>query len=219
MGNGFIPTGTGPEGARFGREPVSGLAYKANGKTRAKRRTFTAVEAMTRLAEQAGKAMAGIGRTFMRALPGLAGLRSTVGTFRKWVRDAKAYATPEACAERRAYHERMIQAIDGKHKAAKAWLPGAAAAIAAIDGLYSKVGTAFAEFRKANGRDPTPAESEAIVNAACPADVRKVVEGAADPANDPFAAFRRDAADPDTASDGEDDDLGNEDDENEDDES
>ena len=218
MGNGFIPTGTGASGARFGREPASGLAYKANGTTRQKRRTFTAVESMLRLSEAATKAMAGIGRAFLKPLAAFVALRANVGTFRKWVRDAKAYATPEACAERRAYHERMLAAIDGKHKAAKAWLPGASAAIAAIDGLYSKVGKAYSEFRGANARDPNEAESAVIVNAACPADVRTVVEGAADPAKDPFAAFRRDAADVDTASDEDDEDMDGED-ESDDDES
>lgn len=215
MGNGFIPTGTGPRGERFGRDAATGLAFKADGTVRAKRRTFSAVEQMERLAEQARRAMGGIGRSILRTLTGFAAFRGTVGTFRKWVRDCRAYATPEACAERRRYHEAMLAAIDGKHKAAVAWLPKADKATGAIDALYAKVGEAFAAFRKANGRDPDAVEAEAIVGRFLTPEVRAIVEGAADPSNDPFAAFRRDAAEPEASDEDEDgeDTLTDEDDE------
>ena len=215
MSKGFIPTGTGPDGERFGRDPVTGLAYKKDGTLRAKRRTFSAVEQMERLAEAARRAMGGIGRSILKTLTGYAAFRATVGTFRKWVRDARAYSTPEACAERERYHLAMLASIKAKHAAAVAWLPKAEKAAAAIDALYSKVGEAFAAFRKANGRDPDAAEAERIVGGFLTPEVRATVEGASDPSNDPFGPFRRDAADPDTSTEDEDgeDMLADEDDE------
>ncbi len=203
---GFIPQGTGAEGARFGREPASGLAYKADGSTRKARVTLDIAGRLAKLQEMAQAGQASIGRAILKASDGLASLRGAVGTFRKWVRDAKAYATPEACAERRAYHERMIASIDAKHEVASKWLPKSIAAVEAVDGLYAKMGTAYAEFQKANGRAPNAEETERIVATTVPANIRKTIEGASDPANDPFAQFRRDAAEPFSPEDAEDDD-------------
>lgn len=212
MGNpqGFIPTGTGPKGERFGRDAATGLAFKADGTTRQKRRTFSATERMARLAATARQAMSGIGRSWLKSQPSYAAIAANVGTFRKWNRDAQAYSTPEKCAEREAYHRAMLAAIAGKHKAAKAWLPGATAAITAIDGLQAKAGEAFATFRTKEGRDPDTTEGAAILARFLTPDVVRTIGTAADPANDPFAEYRRDAAEPDTATDDDDEDLADE---------
>lgn len=214
---GFIPTGTGPKGARFGRGS-DGRAFKADGTLRKARRTLTTAEKMVALAAMAAGAFAGIGRSVMRALTGFATFRATVGTFRKWVRDAKAYGTPEAIAARKAYFLNMAAKCDAKGRAAAKFLPGAAAAISAIDGLYGNIGKALAEFREKHGRDANPAECEAIVAGLLTPDVRALVESAGDPANDPFAEFRRDAADADLSPAEDEDTLDSEDeDEDEDD--
>jgi hypothetical protein len=201
MAKGFISTGTGPKGCRFGRDADTGLAFKADGTTRQKRRTFTMAEQMLRLKAQATKAMGGIGRSVLKTLPSLGAFRGSVGTFRKWVRDCRAYSTPEACEARKAYFLRMAAAVDAKHAVAVKWLPGADKAARSIDSLYAGIGSAVADFREANGRDATTDETEALAGELLTADVRAMVEGASDPTNDPFASFRRSADEPDTASD------------------
>lgn len=201
---GFIPTGTGPQGARFGRDPATSLAYKSDGTTRSARRTFSPTEQMARIEDQRAMAQANIGRSIVKGLSPLAAFRAVAGTFRKWVRDAKSYGTPEAITERRRYYQAMLDAIDGKAKAAAGWLPGAAVAVDALSDLYEKVGAEFMAFHAKNKREPNEKEAEAIVGKFLTADVRKVVEGAADPSNDPFGPFRKDAAEPEAPGEDED---------------
>jgi hypothetical protein len=208
---GFIPEGTGAPGARFGRDPATNLAYKSDGTTRAARRTFTPAESLARLNESRGMVMANIGRGIVKGLPSLSAFRAVAGTFRKWVRDAKSYGTAEAIAERRRYYQAMLDSIDGKAKASSAWLPKASSAVEALSDLYQRVGEAFAEFSAKEKREPTDAEAERIVGRFLTADTRRIVESAADPANDPFAEFRRDAAEPESAD--EDEDMEDEEDE------
>lgn len=217
MGNGFIPTGTGPAGERFGRNS-DGLAYKADGTPRRKRRTFSAVERIANHAKAAAGMMAGIGRNVVKSLTGLASFRNHVGTFRKWVRDCKAYATPEACEARKAYFLRMAAAVDAKHAAAVRWLPKAAPAIAAIDSLLARTGVEVAKATEAaGGVPPSDAECSAIVGRLLSPEVLATVEAAGDPANDPFADFRRNAAEPEVESDPEGESLSDDDDADEDD--
>jgi len=95
----------------------------------------------------------------------------------------------------------MAAAVDAKHKAALAWLPGADKAARSIDTLYAGIGSAVADFREQNGRDATTDETEALAGALLTPEVRTMVEDARDPSNDPFGAFRRDAAEPESATD------------------
>lgn len=194
----FIPTGTGPKGARFGRDTATGLAFKADGTTRKARVTLTPAQRMAALAKMAASAMASIGRSVLKAVPRFSTLRDNVATFRKWVRDVKGYSTPEAVAERRGYYQRMLDAIDAKAKVAGPWLAKAGAAVAKVNDLHAAIGRKVTTFSEENGRDPTPEEVETMVADAIDPASLAIIEGAADPANDPFATFRRDAADPDT---------------------
>ncbi len=208
---GFLP-GTGPKGERYGRDPVTGRAYKADATVRAERKTLSPDEKVAQIHQQAEKAMAGVGRSVMRVLPSCASLMGAVGIFQKHVKDARAYETSEKVTDRKAYFLRMAALADAKHAAAVAWLPKAAPAIEALATLNASIGTAFATFRKANGRAPSVAEQEVIVARILTPDVRATIEAQRDPANDPFGSFRKDADDHLPTTDGDDaDTLGDED--------
>lgn len=201
---GYIPTGTGPKGAAFGRDPVTQRAFKRDGTVRAERRSFDADEQVARIEAERDKAMRTVGTKVLKACPSLSTFRATVGTFQKWVRNAAAYGTPEAVADRRAYFQRMLDTVDAKHAAAVRWLPSATKAKEAVAGLFSQVGAAFAAFRSQHKRAPNAQEQDVIVSGILTPEVRSIVESAADPAKDPFAAFHRDAPEADTGDDASD---------------
>lgn len=188
MPNGFIKTGTGPKGARFGRDPETGRAFKADGTVRKARKTLTPQERMKALAEQQNATFRTIGRTVIKAAPSLAAFVAALGTFRKWVRDCKAYGSPEAMEARRAYHRAQLDAIEAKGEAAQDWLPDAQDVSDALADVGQSIGRALAE----SGEELTTEVAEAIVAKHLPANVREMVEAAADPDNDPFAGLRRD---------------------------
>jgi len=215
---GFVPNGTGPKGARYGREPSSNLAYKSDGTVRAARRTFSAMEQLARVNDAKRLAMSGIGRQIVRDLTGLEAFRGSIGTFRRWIRDAKAYGSPESIAERKRYFQAMLDAVDAKSKASAAWLPTASGAIEAVSGLYEKVGAAFEAFNAEHKRMPNDKEMADIVQRFLTPKVRAIVESASNPDNDPFAAFRRDAGDIDAGGDEDEDEdtAGEDEDEDED---
>jgi hypothetical protein len=99
----------------------------------------------------------------------------------------------------------MLATAEAKAEAAGPWLAKAAPAIAALDGLYARVGVAFDAFNVTHKRPPTPEETEAMVTGLLSPEVRALVESSADPANDPFGEFRRDAAEPEAEPEGLDD--------------
>jgi hypothetical protein len=178
--------------AIYGRGP-NGRAIRKDGGERKERRTLTPSERLAQLAQQTINARASIGRAIFGTLPGMSAFVSGIGTFRRWIRDARSYATEDARIARRAYFQRQLDTIDAKGDAAEGWLPGADKAVTTISGLYQNIGEAVEEFVRKNGREPTAAEGETIVSRYLSEDVRKVVEDANDPDNDPFHDFRRDA--------------------------
>lgn len=171
---------------------ANGRALRKDGTERKERRTLTAAERLAQLAAQTNAARASIGRSIFRALPGMSDFVSGIGTFRRWIRDARAYSTEEARNVRRAYFQRQLDLIDAKGAAAESWLPGADKAAGTISGLYQNIGTDIEAFVKANGREPSATEAEGMVSKYLSEDVRKIVEDANNPENDVFAGFRRD---------------------------
>lgn len=177
--------------AIHGRGP-NGRALRKDGTERKERKTLTPAERMLQLEEQTKRARVSIGRAVFSNAPGLARFVSGIGTFRRWIRDARAYATEEARIARRAYFQRQLDLIDAKGEAAETWLPNAEKAIATISGLYQNIGEAIEAFLRKNGREPNAKEAEDIVSSFLSADVRKVVEDANNPESDVFHGLRRD---------------------------
>jgi hypothetical protein len=183
--------------AIFGRG-ANGRALRKDGTERKERRTLTAAERLAQLQEQTLSAHASIGRSVFGTLPGMTAFVSGIGTFRRWIRDARSYATEKVRAERRAYFQSQIDLIDAKGERAEVWLPKADKAVAVISGLYQNIGTAIQAFIAKNGREPTSAECESFVTQYLSEDVKKVVEDANNPDNDVFAGLRRGDTDDDT---------------------
>ena len=184
----------------YGRGP-NGRALRKDGTERKERKTLTPAERMLQLEEQTKRARSSIGRAVFSNLPGLSRFVSGIGTFRRWIRDARSYATEEARNARRAYFQRQLDLIDAKGEAAETWLPGAEKAVNTISGLYQNIGEAIETFLKKNGREPDAKEAESIVSGFLSADVRKVVEDANNPESDVFHGLRRDDVTEDSADD------------------
>lgn len=178
--------------AIYGRGP-NGRAIRKDGTERKERRTLSPQERLAQLAMQTVNARAAIGRAIFGNLPGMAKFSSGIGTFRRYIREAKSFATPENREARRAYFQRGLDTVNAKGEIAETWLPGADKAVATISGLYQNIGEAVEDFVRKNGREPNAAEGEVIVSRYLSDDVRKVVEDANNPDNDPFHDFRRDA--------------------------
>lgn len=189
--SGFLPDASGGPGARFGRDPVTGRAYKADGTVRAARTTLTPAERLAAVADAQSRAYATLGRQVADQVPGLAGTVAAAATLTRWVRECRAYGTPEARAERVAYHKAMLAAVEGKGKAAEAFLAGHAEAAEAVADLYATIGRMVSE----SGRTP----SEAEVLAGLPKGTLAALRDATRPEADPLAPWRRDAAEPEAA--------------------
>ena len=190
---GFLPDASGGPGARFGRDPVTGRAYRADGTVRKAR---SKVEVADRLAEvEARKAriFEGIGAALAEAVPALAGIVAQAEAVKRWTREARAYGTPEARAARRAYFERMAAAVEAKGRAAEAYLENAVDASELVATLYAALGQVAAS----TAGTPTPEACVEAVHAALPAKARAALARAGAPEADPFAAFRRGDAEPD----------------------
>lgn len=182
---------------------ANGRALRKDGTERKERRTLTPAERIAALADAQKKVNASIGRSIFGSIPGMAKFVSGIGTFRRWIRDARSYATAEARAVRREYYQRMLDTIDAKGAAAEAWLPKAEKAVSLISGLYQNIGQEITAFMDKNGREPTAEETEEFVTKYLSDDVRKIVEDSNNPENDVFHGFRR--GDSDGAEDTEDD--------------
>ncbi len=174
----------------YGRGP-NGRALRKDGTERKERRTLSIGEKIEQLKQAQIRACVGMGRAIFATVPNLAKFVDGISTFRRWISDAKSYLTEEDRQARREYFQRQIDLIDAKGEAAAKWLPGAEKAISTISGLYQNIGEAIEAFIKANNREPTHNEAEAIVSRFLSADVRKIVEDANNPENDVFYGLRR----------------------------
>lgn len=192
---------------KYGTDPKTGRALNKDGTVRKARTKLTAAQKAAKAREAVVNASKSLGREAVRSVELLALFVASIGTFRKWSKDAVSFSTPEKRAAKRAWYEAQLAAIDAKGEAAEAWLPSAESAIRELEAFEANVGEDVMAFIEANGRAPDPAESEAMVRKHLSDDVRSLVEGAADPANDPFAAFRRSAVEPDEDADGDDEDT------------
>ena len=93
--------------AIYGRGP-NGRAIRKDGTERKERRTLTTAERLAQIAQQTINARAAIGRAIFNALPGMTRFVSGIGTFRRWIRDARSYASADARKARREYFQRML---------------------------------------------------------------------------------------------------------------
>lgn len=174
-----------------GRDPETGRALRKDGKPRKKRRTLSPMERMRQLEEKAKAAYSSIGRDIFKGIPAMAGFVSGIGTFRRWIRDARSYGTDEARAKRSEYFQRMLDTVAEKGERAENWLPGAENAEAVISDLYENIGRDIEAYHSENGEAPDSDTTLEIVQRYLTDDVRAVVESANDPENDPFHGLRR----------------------------
>lgn len=191
--NGFRPNGDGPKGERYGRCVETSRAFKADGTVRAKRRTKSTAEKIAAQEEARRATYRTVGRDILKRAEHP--VTSHVARFRKYLRDARGYATEEALAARRAYFEAQLAACDEKHARAAEWLPGAEAADEAVKGATESLGLAVAE-RMASGdiekdSDITPEVAADIISEYLPEDAIATIASAADPEGDPFHGLRR----------------------------
>lgn len=182
---------------KYGTDPVTGRALNKDGTVRKKRRKLSPAEKAAQARRAVVDAAKSLGRDALREVKSLAGFLSGIGTFRKWTKDAVSFSTPEKRAAKRAYYEAQIAAIESKGEAAEAWLPDTDAVDTALATFESDVGEAIMAFIDDNGRAPDDSEAEAIVREFLNDDVKELVEGCADPDNDPFRDYRRGATDTD----------------------
>ena len=188
--------------ARYGYGP-NGRALKKDGTERKARRTLTAEETIAQLVEAEARAYSGIGRKILAGSDTLAGFNSGLSIFKGWVNEAKSVSDEDKRNSRRAYLEAQIAALDSKGEIAEEFLPGAAAAIDTINGLYSRIGREYQGLIR-DGLN-TPENVSDMISAQITPEVRAIVEDANSPDNDPFHDFRRgsnseadDSADDDT---------------------
>lgn len=191
--SGYLPDASGGPGARFGRDPVTGRAYRADGTVRKARTTLDASERLAEVEARKARIFEGIGASLAEAVPALAGIVAQAEAVKRWTREARAYATPEARAARRAYFERMAAAVDAKGRAAEAYLEGAVDAGEMVAALYAALGQVAAS----TAGTPTADACVEAVHAALPSKARAALARAGSPEADPFAAFRRADAEPD----------------------
>jgi hypothetical protein len=184
-----------------GRDPDTGRALRKDGKPRRKRRTLSPTERILQLQEQQRTARANIGRTVLKGLVSLSDFMSGIGTFRRWLRDARSYATPEKREARSAYFQRMLDTVEAKGEAAVIWLPGAEQAEGVIGTLFEAIGTDIEAYLMEHGVEPDSDTVEGIVRKYLTDEILTVVESANDPENDPFAVYRRGADSDDEDSD------------------
>lgn len=174
-----------------GRGP-NGRALKSDGTERKPRATYSGAERLAILAAQRKAAMANIGREILSAAGNeMAAFVSGIANFRRYVREARAYATEDSRAARRAYFEAQIALIEAKGKAAEKYLDGAEKASEGITRLMENIGADVSAFTEKNGRMPNGKEVNEMISAHISSDLRKIVEEANDPAKDVFHGLRR----------------------------
>jgi hypothetical protein len=186
--DGFRSMADGGAGARYGRDVATGRAFKADGTVRAERKVLSPLEALQKAQQDAQAARASVGRKVLAEVPGAEAVVAKVATLRRYVRECKAYATPEAREAKAAYYQRMADAIENKGVAAAAYLPKVAGAMEAVGDLHAKVGNAI-ESAMAKGGNVEKAVQDVLGTVLTP-EVRAILDAASDPDADPFAAFR-----------------------------
>lgn len=175
---------------KFGRGP-NGRALKKDGTERKARRTLTPEEQIAQLAEMEKKTYSSIGKRVLAGCEDMSGFNSGLAIFKGWVREARAVADEDKREARRAYLQAQIDALDSKGEIAAEFLPGAADAIDAVNGLYSRIGKGYQSL--VNSKDATPENVAAMIRENISDDVRDIVESANDPDSDPFGEYRRGA--------------------------
>lgn len=198
---GFLPDGTGTDGAAYGRDPATKRAYLRNGNVRKERTTKTVAETLAALAILENKASAKMGKDILAEVPDFAQFIEAEGRFGAWMREAKAHGSDEATAKRRAALEASLATLDAKQEAAEAFLGENEDHGNAASEVYATVGAAYIAFGKANKRAPNKDEAAAIIADAIDADAIAAVLKANDPENDPFLTFRRAKVENDTEGD------------------
>lgn len=173
---------------KYGRGP-NGRALKKDGTERKARSNFTAAEKARQIREMTLKANATIGKKVLASAEGISQFTDGLAIFRKWVSDCKAVGTPEKREARRAYLQAQIDALEEKGAVAEEFLPGAEAAIEAIESLHADIGSAYVELMDA-GAVTEDSVSEILQNVISD-EVKQIVESANDPENDPLRKFRR----------------------------
>lgn len=187
--SGFIPDGSGPEGERFGRDPATGRAFKRDGTVRKARTQKSEADIAADIREQRRNAQRAIGRKVMAEDETLSG---AIGTYKAWEREAKRYGTPEAIERERESLQRKMDALEDRHAAAVEFLDGTEGLD--VSEAERAIGKAYLAFDDENGRPPEADEVAAMLADALPDGTRERILSAADPANDPFAEFRRGAS-------------------------
>ena len=201
---GYCPNGDGlAKGHRtqYGCDP-EGRAYNKDGTLRKSREAKSPAEQLQAIADAERRAHAGMGRKVLATVPTMAAFLKSFGTFRRWVREAKAATDVEA---RRAYYQRMLDTVDAKADAGQTFLDNMGNAVEQANGVFAKVGAAYAAWFKANGAAPEGDDLAGIIADAVDADAVARVASASDPANDPFAEYRRDTS-PEASDDADEDD-------------
>jgi hypothetical protein len=173
----------------FGRGE-NGRALRKDGTERKARVVLSPAERLLKAQEDRLAAYASVGKNVFAEVKGLENFVSGIGIFRRWHREARAYATEDARNARREYFQRQLEMIEEKGTRAENWLPSAENAAGIISDLYSKIGKDVESFVTDNKRMPNDAEITAIVSKYLTEDVKEVVEGANDPDNDVFAGLR-----------------------------
>ena len=167
----------------------NGRALKKDGTERKARKTLSPAEKIAQIQEMERRAYGSIGRKILAAADTFRAFNSGLATFKKWVRDCRAYSDAEKREARRAYFQAQIDAIDAKGEIAENWLPGADSAIKVISDLHSSIGEGYQALVKDG--NATPENIAAMISEHLSDEVRQIVESANDPDSDPYADYRR----------------------------
>jgi len=169
----------------------NGRALNKDGTERKARTTLSPAEKAAKARKAVRDAAKSMGADAIKHVDSLATFRGGIATVRGYLRTAAEYSTPEKCAAKRAYFERMADMVDAKGEAARSYLDGAKDTVKSLETFEAAVGNDIMEYIDENEYEPDASESEAIVREHLSADVVSFVEGAADPELDPFLNFRR----------------------------
>jgi len=190
---GFIPTGDGANGERYGRDPVTGRAFKSDGTVRKERVTKTPAQQMAEMHAKM-RAMAGkMGKSIVAESGRFASFIAAHARVLAWQKEARSYGTPEAIAAKRARLEAQIADLDNRHALAVEYLANDdAATLEDAATVFDTVGEAFQKYAAENGgKAPDEDAANAILDRVIEPEMVAAVEDGADPDNDPFSEYRR----------------------------
>jgi len=181
-----------------GRGP-NGRALNKDGTERAERTTLTPAQKAMKARQAVIDANKSIGRDILKADKASEPILATVGLVKKWNRECAEYATPEKRAAKAAYFQRQIDNIEGKGEASEAYL--GTSDLSALDTLETSVGEAAMVYMDDHGCEMPVDEAATLCASLISDEIRVTLEAAADPANDPFVDFRRNADSDDSEND------------------